>query len=121
MNQEFLLVVEFVYSNPLLVVRSSQEIHKVPLEVVAEALDVLLGILANDLEVPDMALALNVTLEPVCVAALLLARLTPPAQPLQTLGLHLVGDPFCAACFGLSHCCGCGSVDGSSILKRIQL
>lgn len=44
-----LLVVEFVYSNPLLIVCRSQKVHKVPLEVVAEALDVLLRVLANDL------------------------------------------------------------------------
>ena len=42
-------------------------------------------------------------LETVFIAHLTLTDLTVPAQPLQALGLHIVGEPFCAADFCLGH------------------
>jgi hypothetical protein len=48
------LVVEFIDTNPLLVVRRPQQIDEVPLELVAVVVDVLLGVLTDDLEVACM-------------------------------------------------------------------
>lgn len=83
--------------------RRSQQIDKIPLKIVAEVVDVFLRVLADDLQIPNVTLALHVTLESVGIAALFLAGLAPPAQPLQALRLHLVCDPFCTSGFRFAH------------------
>jgi hypothetical protein len=72
-------------STNLFVMRCPQQVDKIPLEVITEVVDVFLWILADNLKIPDVALALHMALESVGVATLFLAGLTPPAQPLQPL------------------------------------
>lgn len=75
-------VVELVRAYPFLVVCSPEEGHEIALEVVAEVVDVLARVFANDCKLPDVRFALDVTFEAVGVATLLLTGLTPPAQAL---------------------------------------
>ena len=98
-----ILIIKLVRGNPLLVMCCAQQGDEIALEVVAELVDELARIFPNDLHLADVRLGLDVAFEAVGVAALLLADLAPPAQTLQALGFHLVGDPFCAACFGFAH------------------
>lgn len=65
--------------------RRPQQIDEIPLEIITEVVDKLLWVLADNLEIPDMALALYVAFKSVGVSTLLLAGLTPPAQALQPL------------------------------------
>lgn len=90
-------------STYLLIMRRPEQIDEIPLEIVAKVVDKLLGVLADNLQVADVALTLHMALESVGIATLLLAGLAPPAQPLQPLGLHLVGDPFRASGFRFAH------------------
>jgi hypothetical protein len=83
-----------------------QQTDKVALEIGAEVRNVFPRVFADDRHLPYMCLRLDVTLKAVGVATLLLARLAPPAQALQTPTLHLISYPFCAAYFGLGHLCG---------------
>lgn len=83
--------------------RRAQQVNKIPLEVITEVVDELLWVLADNLEVPDMTLALYVAFKSVGVATLLLAGLTPPAQALQPLRLHLIRNPFCTSGFRFAH------------------
>ena len=64
------------------------------LELLGEVLNNLVGILGHQLHLPQVALAGEVALEAVLVAALLLAALTVPPQLLQTLRLDPVADGF---------------------------
>lgn len=98
-----IFIVEFVRRYPLFVMRRAQQVDEIPLEVITEVVDELLWVLADNLEIPDMALALYVTFKSVGVATLFLAGLTPPAQALQPLRLHLVRDPFCTTGFRFAH------------------
>lgn len=97
------LVVELVARNPLLSMRRAQQRNEIALEVGAELVDELPRVLANDLHLPNVRLGLDVALEAVGVATLLLADFTPPPQALQALRLHLVGDPFVASHFRFAH------------------
>ena len=62
------------------------------LELGREIGDVLPCALTDDEHLAEVGLGLGVALEAVLVAALFLADLAVPAQPLEALGLHLVGD-----------------------------
>lgn len=73
------------------------------MEVVAKLVDKFAGVLADDLHLADVRLRLYVALEAVGVATLLLTNFAPPTQSLQSLGLHLVADPFRATDFCFSH------------------
>jgi hypothetical protein len=97
------LVVELVARDPLLSMRRAQQRNKVALKVGTELVDELPGVLANDLHLSHVRFGLDVALEAVGVATLLLADFTPPPQPLQALRLHLVGDPFVASHFRFAH------------------
>ena len=81
----------------------AQQPHKLALELDGEVRDVLPRVLADDEHLPEVGLGLGMALEAVLVAALLLADLTVPAQPLQALRLHLVGDIFRGSDFRARH------------------
>jgi hypothetical protein len=117
------LVVELVAGNPLLSMRRAQQRNEIALEVGAELVDKLPRVLANDLHLPDVRLGLDVALEAVGVATLLLADFTPPPQPLQTLRLHLIGDPFVASHFSFAHVFNFAPrrLSSFSVLVRISL
>ena len=72
------LVVETVDADVFFAMRGAEERDEVTLEVVAEILDVLLRVLADNLQFPNMGFGLDVALEAVGVAALLLAYFAPP-------------------------------------------
>ena len=57
------LVIKPIDGYPLFIVRRAKQVDKVSLKVVAEAVDVLLGILAYDLEVAHMRFGGNVAFE----------------------------------------------------------
>jgi hypothetical protein len=97
------LVVELVARNPLLSMRRAQQRNEIALEVGTELVDELPRVLANDLHLSHVRFRLDVALEAVGIATLLLADLTPPPQPLQALRLHLVRDPFVASHFRFAH------------------
>jgi hypothetical protein len=52
------------------------------------------GIFSHYKHLSQMRLRLSMTLEPILVSALFLAHLAVPAESLETLGFHLVGDIF---------------------------
>lgn len=72
------LVVELVARNPLLSMRRAQQRNEIALEVGTELVDELPRVLANDLHLSHVRFRLNVALETVGVATLLLADFTPP-------------------------------------------
>ena len=82
-----------------------------PFEQVHESVLKLLGVGPQEFvwvvgeyeELPLVRLAGRVALEPVLVTALLLAHLAVPAELLQSLGLHLVGQVLDGTLFGLRH------------------
>lgn len=73
-------------------VAAGQQGDEVVLELRGEVRDVTPGVLTDDEHLPEVGFGLGVALEAVFVAALLLADLAVPSQPLKSLGLHLVGD-----------------------------
>lgn len=69
------------------------------LELSGVICDMSASVLSNDEHLSEMGLGLDVTLEPVVVSTLFLADLTVPSQPLESLGLHFVGEVFgCSNC-----------------------
>lgn len=68
-----------------------EQLDEVVLELRREVSNVLASLLANDEHLSKVRLGLGVALEAVLVPALFLADLAVPAQPLEALGLHLVG------------------------------
>ena len=69
------------------------------LELPREIRDVSASVLSNNKHLSKMGFGLDVTLESVLVSTLFLADLTVPSQPLEALGLHLVGEVFgCSNC-----------------------
>lgn len=72
------LVVEAVCTDELLAVRGAQQRNEVALEVGAEALDVLARVLADDLDLADVGLGLDVALEAICITCLFITSLAIP-------------------------------------------
>jgi hypothetical protein len=70
-------------------VRCSKQTDEVALEVGAEVADVFARVFADSLHLADMAFALDVAFEAVCVAALLLADFAPPSESLQSFALKV--------------------------------
>lgn len=96
-------LVEVVGIDLFLSMRRPEESQKVLLECFRVLGNVFLGILADQQHSAHVAFGQGVLLETVLIAHLTLTHLTVPAQPLQALGLHVVGEPFCAADFCLGH------------------
>ena len=72
------------------------QIKKTLLELLGVTVDDAIGVLAEDLHLPLVALAHAVALESVLVSALLLAHLAVPSELLESLGLDSIGD--CLRC-----------------------
>lgn len=72
--------------------RAFKMLHKLALELLGEAIDEALGIVAQHLHLALVPVREAVTLEAVLVAALFLAHLTIPLELLQSLRLDPVGD-----------------------------
>jgi len=72
------------------------------LELPREIRDVSASVLSNDKHLSEMGFGLDVTFESVFVPTLFLADLTVPSQPLEALGLHLVGEVFGRSNYGLA-------------------
>lgn len=87
-----IFLVKVIYLYLLVAVAGLEELQKVLKKLVAELVDKLLGVLAHDEHLTHVALRLRVHLEAVGIAALLLADLAVPSQPLQALGLELVAQ-----------------------------
>lgn len=96
-------LVEPIHVDLLLAVAGPQEQEEVALELFAVIVDELLGVLANDEHLADVALGLGVHLEAVRIAALLLADLAVPTKALEALRLHTVGDIFRRPNLGFAH------------------
>jgi hypothetical protein len=88
------LIIETIGRNGFLTMASTEEIDEIALEIVAEALDELLGVLSDNMHLANVRFGLYVALEAVRVAALLLTDLAIPTKPLKAFLLHLVADPF---------------------------
>jgi hypothetical protein len=100
-------VVEAVDADILFAVSGTEEGDEIALEVCAKILYVLLGILADNLQLSDVRLRLDVALEAVGIAALLLADFTPPSKSLEAFGLHLVRQVLRASKLGFRHSGDC--------------
>lgn len=97
------LLVEMVHVDLLLAVGGPQQLQEVALELVAEVVDVLAGVLADEQHLADVGLGLGVHLEAVFVAALFFAYLAVPAEALEAFGFELVVEVFGAADFCARH------------------
>lgn len=97
------LLIEVVYVDLFLAVGGSQELEEVALELVAEVVDVLAWVFADDKHLPDVRFGLAVHLEAVLVATLLLAYLAVPAEALEAFGLELVVQVFGTTDFRFGH------------------
>lgn len=121
------LLVEMVDVDLLLAVRCLEQLDEVAQELVRILLDVLFGVLADYDHLTNVRLGLRVALEAVLVTTLLpclavslcfihiasfrppqeqvylLAYLTVPPEPLETLGLQLVADLFRTSDFCARH------------------
>jgi len=76
------------------------------LELLRVVSDMSASVLSDCEHLSQVSFGLGVTLETVLVSTLFLADLTEPAQPLKSLGLHLVGyvlgrSDFCARHIGM--------------------
>lgn len=71
---------------------SRQQRHEFTLEFLRVVTNVFACMFSDDQHLPQVRLAVGVTLEPVLVSALFLANLAVPSQSLQPLGFHCIGD-----------------------------
>lgn len=72
-------------SNPFLPMGRAQKVDEISLELVAEVVDILSRILADDLHLPNVRFGLYVALESVGISTLLGADLAPPLFELLAL------------------------------------
>jgi len=70
-----ILLIEMIDVDLFLPMRSSQLLQKVALELAAEVIDVLAGILTDEEHLPDMGFGLAVALEAILIPALFLTYL----------------------------------------------
>lgn len=110
------LLIEVVHVDLFLAVGGAQQLEEVALELVAEVVDVLAGVFADDEHLPDVGFGLAVHLEAVFVAALLLAHLAVPAQALEAFGFELVVEVFRATDFCFRHVGG-GVACGTDVVR----
>ncbi|KZL82013.1 hypothetical protein CI238_06107, partial [Colletotrichum incanum] len=86
------LLVKVVDLHLLLPVTRAEQLCEVAKELVAVLIEKLFRVLAHDEHLPHVRLGLRVHLEAVLIAALLLAHLAVPPQPLQAFALELVAQ-----------------------------
>jgi len=86
------LLVDLVGTGSLSAEPSAQQLHVAVGELLAEAVQELARGIRKEEQLALVGLAHGVALEAILVAALLLAHLAVPAQLLQALRLHLVGQ-----------------------------
>ena len=88
-------VVEMIDIDPLLAVRSAEQLDEIRLELAAVVVDDLVRVCADDLHLTDVGFRERVLFEGVFVATGLFADLTVPPQARQAFLFHLVRYGFC--------------------------
>lgn len=86
-----------------LAVSSFKQLYEVLEKLVAELIDELFGVLADDEHLPDMALRLCMHFESIGITALLFADLAIPSESLKTFGLEFVVQVLGRTDLGLWH------------------
>ena len=88
------LLIHIIRLHPVGTMTPREERDEVVLELRGVVRDVAAGVLADGEHLPEVRLGRGVALEAVLVPALFFAHLAVPAEPLEALGLHFVGDVF---------------------------
>jgi len=92
-----LTCIKVVHIDSFLTLGCWKELQKLAHELSGAVCDMSMWDFTHDEHLPDMTFGLNVTLEAIFIAAILLAYLTIPSESLQTFGFPLVRDgPWCA-------------------------
>jgi len=97
------LLVDLVGAGSLRAEPPAQQLHVAVGELFAEAVQEFARIVRKEEQLALVGLAHRVALEAVFIAALLLAHLAVPAQLLQTLRFHLVGEVLGRTYLGATH------------------
>jgi hypothetical protein len=86
------LLIHLIRKHAFLTEPSLQQLQKQGLEIRAEGVDVLVGILGHQRHLPQVSLTAHVTLESVRITTLLLTHLTVELQLSQSLGFDTNTD-----------------------------